>query len=91
MPDTPAPKGSTGGKNLGFLGRKLGPAPVWLWAALAIGAYYLYTKYKSGSTSGAAAGAAAVDPATGVTYAQELSDSEGTIQQLQAQLDSQAT
>jgi hypothetical protein len=75
--------------SFGFLGRKLGPAPVWLWAALAVGAYYLYTKYKGGS-SAAASGAQAIDPATGVTYAQEISDAQDQITQLQAQLNAQA-
>lgn len=84
---------STGSRNsFGFLTRKLGPAPVWLWALLAVGAYYLYTKYKSGSSSSTAAatGADAIDPATGITYAQELSDAEDQITQLQAQVNQQS-
>jgi hypothetical protein len=87
VPDTP----SGGSKNsFGFLGRKLGPAPVWLWGLLVVGAYYLYTRYKSGSSSSAATDPAQVtDPATGVTYAQELSDAEDQITQLQAQLNAQ--
>lgn len=82
-PQTPAPTGAH--DSFGFLTRKLGPAPVWLWALLAIGGYYAYTKYKGGSASSASS-TAAVDPATGQTYAQELSDAEDSITTLQAQV-----
>jgi len=50
--DNPAPE--SGGSSFGFLTRKLGPAPVWLWALLAFGGYYWYTHYGPGASSSAA-------------------------------------
>ena len=53
MADTspPAPeKGST----FGFLAKKIGPAPVWVWGAIVVGAYYWYTKYGPGASKTAA-------------------------------------
>lgn len=46
-PPATASKGGTG------LTRKVGPFPVWLWAALGFGAYYLYTHYGKGASSSA--------------------------------------
>ena len=86
MPDVPETPAHTGAHDsFGFLTRKLGPAPVWLWALVAVGGYYFWTKYKSGSAS-SASGQAAVDPATGQSYAQELSDAEDSITALQTQV-----
>lgn len=77
MPDAPATSSSKS-KSLGFLSRKIGPVPIWVIAVGLAAAYVWYTKYgpgKSSSTSATAANAA-VDPATGETYQQELIESE---------------
>jgi len=58
--ETPEPSGSGGG-NFGFLTRKLGPMPVWLWALIAVGGYYWYTHYGPGAS---AQSATAVQPTT---------------------------
>ena len=56
---SPSPKGSPG-RSLGArLGRKVGPLPVWLWAAAILGAYLLYTRlHPSTATTPATASAA---------------------------------
>ena len=73
MADAPAPTASKGAA--GFLTRKVGPFPVWLWAAAAVGIYYWYTHYGPGASSASSA-AQAIDPATGVPYAEELQEAE---------------
>lgn len=41
---------SHGGKaNFGFLTKKLGPLPVWVYAVLIVAAYYWYTHYGPGA------------------------------------------
>jgi len=50
--DTPEPKGKS---QFGFLTRKIGPLPVWAYAAIAVGAYYWYTHYGPGASKKAAA------------------------------------
>lgn len=44
--------------QFGFLTRKVGPLPVWGWAAIAVGGYYWYTHYGPGASKAAAAAAA---------------------------------
>ena len=76
------PETATGSTGAGFLTRKIGPLPVWMWSALIVGAYYVWTKYeKKNSTATAAAPSvasagtgASIDPATGQTYASELAN-----------------
>lgn len=51
MADTP----SGGEDKFGFLTRKLGPMPVWVWGVLAVGVYYWYTHYGPGANSAATA------------------------------------
>lgn len=60
MADTPA----AGKKGLDFLTRKIGPAPVWVYALLAVGVYYWYTHYGPGASSAAAVPAASATPGT---------------------------
>lgn len=62
---------STGSGPFGFLTHKIGPFPVWLYAAAAIGVYYWYTHYGPGASSASsasgqksAAGTANVDQIT---------------------------
>lgn len=49
MADAPEP--SSGGGDFGFLTHKVGPLPVWMWAALAAAGYYWYTHYGPGAAS----------------------------------------
>lgn len=85
MPDK-APN-SASGKGLQ---RRLGPLPIWGWAAAGAGAYgvwYLYSRHQAnlaatGQTSGgtspyATAGGLPIDPNTGQTYASELAAATG--------------
>lgn len=46
-----AASSSSGGSSFGFLTRKLGPLPVWAYAAIAVGGYYWYTHYGPGASS----------------------------------------
>jgi len=62
------------------LTRKVGPLPVWAWGAiLGLVGYYVYSRYKSSSTTSASGSTAgvldpnAVDPNTGFTYGEEES------------------
>jgi ribonuclease E len=52
-----------------FFMRKVGPLPVWAWAAIALGAFYLYRKYAAGtsSTAGTTGTAAYTPPTESVT------------------------
>ena len=43
-----APGAPAAGSKMGFLGRKIGPVPIWLIAVAAVGAYYWYTHYGPG-------------------------------------------
>ena len=47
----PASSAGGGGSSFGFLTRKLGPFPVWVYAALAVGGYYWWTHYGPGASS----------------------------------------
>lgn len=52
----PAPeKPASSGGTFGFLTKKLGPVPVWLWALLAFGIYYWYTHFGPGASPAKAA------------------------------------
>lgn len=64
MADPPAPGG--GKSQFGFLGRKIGPLPVWAWAAIAAGGYYWYTHFGPGSKRAAPTAAAAAPARTQV-------------------------
>lgn len=64
MADTPAPAGKT--SSFGFLGRKIGPVPIWLIGVAAVGAYYWYRHYGPGAKAAVPA-AAAGTPATNIT------------------------
>jgi hypothetical protein len=43
------------GSRFGFLGRKLGPLPVWGWGLIAVGVYYWYSHYGPGASKSSAA------------------------------------
>lgn len=49
------PEPSGGSDSFGFLTHKVGPLQVWMWALIAVGAYYWYTHYGPGSSSTATA------------------------------------
>ena len=51
-PEAPA----QGDNSFGFLTRKIGPLPVWAWAAIAVAGYYWYTHYGPGAKQGKNAG-----------------------------------
>lgn len=53
MADTPEPPAGKK-SSLGFLGRKIGPVPIWVIAVGAVGAYFWYTHYGPGSKPAAA-------------------------------------
>lgn len=82
MADAPAPKAPAGGGKgtFGFLTRKIGPAPVWVYAVVIAAAYYWYTHYGPGAKTAAAAassaGGSAIDPVTGEPYSEELGAAE---------------
>jgi hypothetical protein len=59
---------------MGFLTRKIGPAPVWVYAVMLIAVYYWYEHYGPEASKASASGGSgdAIDPATGVSYASEL-------------------
>jgi hypothetical protein len=59
----PAVKAGAAGAKGNVLTRKIGPLPGWAWAAVAVGGYYLYKKYKGSST--AASTTAATTASTG--------------------------
>lgn len=61
MADQPATGGQKGG-SFGFLTKKLGPFPVWLWGVGAVGIYYWYTHYGPGAKTAAAGKAPAKTP-----------------------------
>ena len=58
-------------KGAGYLTKKVGPLPVFMWALLAVGAYYWYTHYGPGKTAAAPA-------ATGATAADTLGSNQIT-------------
>lgn len=60
-----------GQQTQNVLTRKVGPFPVWVWAAIGAGIYFWYTRYGPGA-SAASGTSQAVDPNTGVPYPQEL-------------------
>lgn len=78
------PAGSGGAKDgkgtFGFLARKIGPAPVWLWALVIAGIWFWYSHYGPGASS-----SAATDPNTGQPYATELAAADQQIADLQSQ------
>lgn len=53
-PEVPKPRPST--DRFGFLTRKLGPAPIWIYAVIIVGVYYWYTHYGPGKSSKPGAG-----------------------------------
>lgn len=56
----PGASSSSGGSSrIGFLGRKVGPMPVWLWGLIVVGIYYWYTRYGPGAQAKQQAAAAA--------------------------------
>jgi hypothetical protein len=57
-----APAKASGGSPFGFLGRKLGPLPVWAYALIAVGGYYWYTHYGPGASSSSAQQSAGTSP-----------------------------
>jgi hypothetical protein len=60
----PDPKSGSGGGVGARLTAKVGPFPVWLWAALILGAYLLYTRLHPGTaTAATTAATTATDPA----------------------------
>lgn len=59
-PSTPSEGGSK--SSFGFLTRKVGPAPVWLWGAAAFGVYYWYTHYGPGASKVTASQATPAGP-----------------------------
>lgn len=63
MADAPA----TSKSSFGFLGRKLGPVPIWLIGLVAVGGYYWYTHYGPGATPATAATPTAGVPAENIT------------------------
>lgn len=71
MADNPEAGGGGGSRsnNFGFLTRKIGPLPIWAYAAIAVGIYYWYTHYGPGATNQNQAG---TDPQTGQPYAREV-------------------
>lgn len=72
-PSTPASAAKSG--NLGFLTRKVGPFPVYVWVALVIGGYFLYEHFSgASSTSSTSAAASTIDPTTGLPYSEEAID-----------------
>jgi hypothetical protein len=61
VPDAPAKSG-----GLAALGRKVGPFPVWVYAAFAVAGWYWWTHYGPGAkTAAQPAGAAAADDSIG--------------------------
>ena len=80
MADAPA---TTSKSNFGFLTKKIGPAPVWVYALIAVGIWYWYTHYGPGKAAGSNASATAVDPSTGVSYAEELAAANQEVADLQ--------
>lgn len=81
------------------LTRKIGPLPAWAWGIIGgIAVYFLYTRYKNSSATGAVNSPTAtvfdpnaVDPTTGLTYGQELSGGFPTTGGLQASTGSGST
>jgi outer membrane biosynthesis protein TonB len=83
VPDTPA--ATTSGKSsLGFLGRKIGPVPVWLIAVAAVAAWYWYQNYGPGKASSSTDSTEAIDPQTNVPYAEELGEAQQQITDLES-------
>lgn len=65
MADAPAPDAGAskaGGSAFGFLGRKLGPLPVWAYALIILAAYYWYTHYGPGASSSSGQQAGGTSP-----------------------------
>jgi hypothetical protein len=56
VPDAPDAKPAAGSK-LGFLGRKIGPVPIWVIGLVAVGGYYWWTHYGPGKPAPVAAAA----------------------------------
>lgn len=74
------------GDSLGFLKRKIGPVPIWVICVGVVAAYYWYMHYGPGAQKKAqeTANAAAIDPATGQTYASELANEQDELNALQS-------
>lgn len=66
-------------KGLGFLTKKVGPAPIWVYAVIVVAAYYWYTHYGPGSSKTKDQ----VDPNTGKTYKSEVTEITQERDQLQ--------
>lgn len=89
MADAPAPA-AHGKDALAFLTRKIGPAPVWVYAVVIVGAYYWYTRYGPGKSSGSgtsvpvgqqtdpAGNVGVIDPLTG--YVQGSAEDTASLQ-----------
>jgi hypothetical protein len=61
-PDPGAGAAKADGGPFGFLGRKIGPLPVWAYALILLGLYYWYTHYGPGASSSSAAQQAGTSP-----------------------------
>jgi hypothetical protein len=73
VPDTPAPKAAGGSKGAAFT-RKVGPLPVYAWAALAIGGYLVLRKFSSSASAASTPATQPVQP----TQSTDASGSGGT-------------
>ena len=76
MADTPPGGKPAGSDAQSVLTRKVGPLPVWVWAVAAVGIWYWYTHYGPGASSSSSTSAQAIDPNTGVPYAEELANAQ---------------
>ena len=82
--------------NTSAFTRKMGPLPVWAWGILGgLAVYFLYVRYKNASGNSAVNSPvattldpSAVDPATGLTYGQEMAGSFPSAGGLQGAADS---
>lgn len=83
MADTPDGAGKGKG-TFGFLGRHIGPVPVWLIALGLVAVYYWYTHYGPGASSSTTA-SDQIDPVTGASYASELGAAQQQLSDLQSQ------
>lgn len=74
----------TGGGADNFFTRKLGPLPVWAWAAIGAGGAYLWWRHKQ-NTAGASTTSAASTADTGTDYGPSFAAIQSEIQQLQGE------
>lgn len=66
MADEPATRAKSSG-TFGFLARKLGPFPIWVWALIGFGLYYWYTHFGPGAKKAKATAAQAKPRGSGRT------------------------